>query len=108
MSGIEGGGSAYSLCDLSKPGLEGALTLSRRRIESRLTQRGFVDAYGGCISTMMARLEMELSRVEETEADPTAVSEIMATLGSEADNQAAWAQSMLDHLQPDRVAALLK
>lgn len=128
MNGIEGAGGADVSYQLSvravqgmsegnasedgtaRAGLEGAVSLSRKLLRAALNDAGFVDLHSSNIERLKFFLERSQSVSEEVESDldPRTASELAAQFGEQVTGQANLALRLLAHVDPERVAALLK
>ena len=93
-----------------KPGMEGALSLSRRYLSQSLQGSGFVDIHADSIARMEAFVEQSRSEPEEAEIelDPKMASEIAGHVGAEITGDVNQILRILARVHPDRVAMLLR
>lgn len=124
MDGIEGAGSIDILRQLAikgarpiaeddseaRPGLEGAMALSRKFLSAALDDAGFVDLRSSSIERLTFLLRHGWSRPEEVEPDfDLCTAAVLADyLGERVTGDVNRVLRVLARVDPERVAALLK
>lgn len=131
MNGIEGAGGTESLRRLlieaaqsirgtternreqeapeNSPGMERALSLSRRHLSEALQGNGFIDIHAGSLARMEAFLRLANAEQEEVEVElnPKTASVIATQMGSEVTGDINLVLRILARVHPERVAMLL-
>jgi len=107
MSGIDGARGVQTWLEKAVSGPDGPVTRARESVRDTLADGGFVDVNGGTLSTLRARLGIQLSLSEETVMDLGAASRLVTSLRKLATEQVDLTEQTLDDMGSDRIAALL-
>ena len=119
MNGTEGVGGVEALRSLlnysaekgrKQAGMDGALTLSRKFLNTSLNRTGFVDIQGSSIENAERFVQQRTAEPEDdtNEIDPCMAAELTGYVGGEIQGEMNLVLRVVARVDPDRVARLLR